>query len=143
MSKNPQNFSNHRRVNILHHFFAYGFAVVLGVSGMIYAFSSPENYLTGLLFGLTAFIFCLALLSSRMGALKAQDRAIRAEENFRYYVLTGERYSSALRLGQIIALRFASDEELPALAKRAEAENLTSTEIKKLVKNWRADYHRV
>jgi len=143
MSKNPQNFSNHRRVNVLHHFIGYGLAFALGIFGLMFAFNSPQHFKVGLLFGLTAFTFCITLLSSRMGALKAQDRAIHAEENFRFYVLTGKPYSKALRLGQIIALRFASDEELPELAKRTEDENLSSTDIKKAIKNWQADYHRV
>lgn len=80
---------------------------------------------------------------ARQFALKAQDRAIRAEENFRHFVLTGKPLDKQLRLGQIIALRFASDEELPELAKRAAAEKLSPREIKMGVKNWRADWHRV
>jgi Family of unknown function (DUF6526) len=80
---------------------------------------------------------------ARVFALKAQDRAIRAEENFRHYVLTGKPFNKEIRLGQIIALRFASDDELPALAKKAVEEKLSPKEIKQAIKNWRADYHRV
>ena len=80
---------------------------------------------------------------ARVFALKAQDRAIRAEENFRHYILTGKPFDKQIRLGQIIALRFASDEEFPALAKKAVEEKLTSKQIKQAIQNWRGDYHRV
>lgn len=80
---------------------------------------------------------------ARVFALKAQDRAIRAEENFRHYLLTGKPFDKQVRMGQIIALRFASDEEMPALAKKAVSENLSSKDIKQLIQNWRADYNRV
>lgn len=143
MSKSGQNFKNHLRWNPLHHFVAYGLVLVFGVSSIVYANSSAENFIAGMLFGFTAFIFIIVLLSSRVMALKAQDRAIRAEESLRHFILSGKPISKDLRLGQIIALRFAPDEELLELAKRAEAENLKSTEIKKAIKNWRGDYYRV
>jgi purine nucleoside permease len=75
--------------------------------------------------------------------LKAQDRAIRAEENFRHYMLTNKLMDGRLNLSQVIALRFASDEEFPALAQKAAAEKLPAKEIKKQIKNWRGDYYRV
>lgn len=80
---------------------------------------------------------------ARVFALKAQDRAIRAEENFRHYLLTGKPLDQQLRLSQIIALRFASDAEFPSLALKAVAEKLSAKEIKQLIQNWRGDYHRV
>lgn len=80
---------------------------------------------------------------ARRFALVAQDRAIRAEENFRHYILTGKPLDKQLRMGQIIALRFASDEELPALAKRAVDEKLSQKQIKQAIQNWRPDYYRV
>jgi hypothetical protein len=80
---------------------------------------------------------------ARRFSLIAQDRAIRAEENLRHFILTGKPIDSRLRLGQIIALRFAPDEEFVELAKRAVAENLSPKEIKQSIKHWKADYHRV
>ena len=80
---------------------------------------------------------------ARAFALKAQDRAIRSEENLRHFVLCGKLLDSKLKITQIIALRFASDEEFIALAMRAADENLTNKEIKQLIKNWRGDYYRV
>jgi hypothetical protein len=76
-------------------------------------------------------------------ALKAQDRAIRAEENLRYFILTGKRMDPRINIHQIIALRFASDEEFVSLVQKAAEENLTNKEIKQQIKKWRADWHRV
>ena len=86
-------------------------------------------------------LFAFAFL--RSFALKAQDRAIRAEENFRYYLLTNKALPSALSMRQIVGLRFASDDEFVALAEKAAKENLTEEAIKKAIKNWKGDYYRV
>jgi hypothetical protein len=80
---------------------------------------------------------------ARSFALKAQDRAIRSEENLRYFAMTGKLLDSRLTVRQIIGLRFASDDEFVALAKRAAEENLSEDDIKKAVKNWKADTYRV
>jgi hypothetical protein len=80
---------------------------------------------------------------TRIFALKAQDRAIRAEENLRHYVLTGKLLDARLTPRQITGLRFAPDGEFPALAQRAAAENLAVDDVKKAVKNWRPDTYRV
>jgi hypothetical protein len=76
-------------------------------------------------------------------ATKAQDRAIRAEENLRYFVLTGTLLDPRLTIQQIVALRFASDLELVGLVNRSITENLNNDEIKRAIKNWRPDLHRV
>ena len=86
-------------------------------------------------------LFAFAFL--RSFALKAQDRAIRAEENFRHYLLTNKPLPSALSMRQIVGLRFASDDEFVALAEKAAKENLTEEAIKKAIKNWKGDYYRV
>lgn len=78
----------------------------------------------------------------RTFALRAQDRAIRAEESLRHYLLTGKPIDPRLRLGQIIALRFASDEELPELTRRACEEGLGGRAIKQAIRQWRPDHHR-
>ena len=79
----------------------------------------------------------------RIFPLKAQDRAIRAEERLRYYMLTKKEYPQSLRMSQIIALRFASDEEFVALLDRAVKEQLSANEIKMAITNWKGDYYRV
>jgi len=93
---------------------------------------------------LLLLVFTLISVSfhNRSFALKAQDRAVRAEENFRYFILTGNPLPHRLTIYQIIALRFASDEEFVSLVERTLRENLTPKEIKQAVKNWKADYHR-
>ena len=92
---------------------------------------------------IVALIFVLIAWYARTFALKAQDRAIRAEEGLRYYILTGKAFPSELKISQIIALRFASDAEYLALLDRAIKENLSNKEIKMAIQNWKADYHRV
>jgi Family of unknown function (DUF6526) len=85
----------------------------------------------------------LQFFFSRIFPLKAQDRAIRAEENLRHYVLTGKLLDHRLKIQQIIALRFAPDEEFVELARKAADQGLSNDDIKKSVKQWRADHYRV
>ncbi len=79
-------------------------------------------------------------------ALGNQNRIVRLELRFRYYVITGKRLEpleSKLSFGQLAALRFASDEELAALVERALKENLSDRQIKKLIVRWLPDHMRV
>jgi len=79
-------------------------------------------------------------------ALGNQNRIIKMEMRFRYYVLTQQRFEpfeQRLTFGQIAALRFASDEELPGLLKRTLDENLSPDTIKQSIVNWQPDYMRV
>ena len=94
-----------------------------------------------------AVVFLMMSVAARLQVLKAQDRIIRLEERLRYNAilppdLAGE--ATALRTGQMLALRFASDAELPELVRRTvRGEFKDSKEIKQAVKNWRGDYLRV
>jgi len=92
---------------------------------------------------LIPLIFLFFMYFTRAFALKAQDRAIKVEENFRHYLLTGKTLNSKLTMRQIIGLRFASDKEYIELAERAVKENLSEKDIKKSIKNWKADNYRV
>ena len=140
-----QNYSNHHRYVILFHFVTLFVMILLLISSIYYTFSAATNHVS-LKPGLFLFLISLCLLSlffySREFALKAQNRALRAEENFRLYILTGKPLDSKLTLRQIIGLRFASDEEFPELVKNAVADGMSEEEIKKAVKNWRGDYDR-
>jgi len=68
---------------------------------------------------------------------------IRAEENFRYFLLTKQALPKELSIRQVIGLRFASDEELPALVEKSVNEKLSEKDIKKSIKTWRGDFYRV
>lgn len=139
-----QNYNNHRRLLFTYHGLTWLPALALLIGAIINLVNSTkENLYSASLIVLIALIIISILIHSRGFGLKAQDRAIRAEENLRHYVLTGRPLDSQLGLGQVIALRFASDEEFPALAQKAADENLSNNAIKKEIKNWRADHHRV
>lgn len=138
-----QNFKNHTRLLAGYHGFTALAMVALLIGSIINLVNSAkENLYSASLLVLVAVIFLFMFWYTRSFALKAQDRAIRAEENFRYYILTGKPLPKDIRMGQIIALRFAPDEELPELVARAVNENLSGKDIKKAIQNWRADHHR-
>lgn len=119
--------------------------IVLFFGGALnyWAHASEDNYYLASLLVILAPILILLMWFTRTFALKAQDRAIRAEENFRHYLLTQKPLPSSLRLSQIIALRFASDEEYLELVEQAVKDKLPAKEIKAKIKNWKGDYHRV
>lgn len=140
-----QNYKNHTRMVTGYHRIL-AILLLAGLIGSIInlteSVNSPAFYSASLI--VLLFVCCILMVwYTRSFPLKAQDRAIRAEENFRHYILTGKPLPSELRLSQIIALRFASDEEFPALVKKALKESMNSKTIKKSIQNWRADYHRV
>ena len=139
-----QNYSNHSRLVAGWHgltFFAI-LAFWIGSFVNLADAEGPALYSASLL-SVAGFIFVCFFVFVRMFALKAQDRAIRAEENLRHFVLTGKLLPASLRIGQIVALRFAADEEFAALAVKASAENLTGKQIKESINNWKADTYRV
>ncbi|MFT3935390.1 MAG: DUF6526 family protein [Chitinophagaceae bacterium] len=139
-----QQRTNHIRYIPLWHLFTSLAIFALLVGSLINLFhSAKENLYSASLLVLVAAIFLSVFWYARWFALRAQDRAIRAEENLRHFALTGKLLDKRLRLGQVIALRFASDEEFITLAQKAAEENLRSKEIKMIIKEWRADHHRV
>ncbi|MGG9972529.1 DUF6526 family protein [Ferruginibacter sp. SUN002] len=139
-----QNFKNHTQWVPGFHFGVYGgIAILLGGAIIYHAHVTEENKYAAALLVFMPFVLIGLALYARSFALKAQDRAIRAEEKLRYYIMTGQPMDSRLRTSQIVALRFAGDEEFVELVKKAAAENLRSKEIKMLIQNWKADYHRV
>lgn len=139
-----QNFSNHAQMVPGFHYLTFGGIIALLGGSINYLLkSSPENKYLASLIVLTSIIFVLVAWFTRTFALKAQDRAIRAEENLRHFVLTGKLLPASLSVGQIVALRFASDAEFVALVAKAAAENLSGKEIKQSIQNWKADHYRV
>jgi hypothetical protein len=139
-----QNFNNHAQMVPGFHYLTFGGIIALLGGSINYLLkSSAENKYLAALLVLTSIVFILIAWFTRIFALKAQDRAIRAEENLRHYVLTGKLLPSSLRVGQIVALRFAPDAEFPALVEKAAANNLSGKEIKESIQNWKADFYRV
>ena len=119
-------------------------ALLIGAGRNVYqAVQSGEGLYSASLILVMVFVLMIVYWYARVFALRAQDRAIRAEENFRHYLLTGKTLDSRLRMSQIIALRFAPDEEFPALAKKAVDEGLSAKAIKQAIQNWKGDYYRV
>jgi hypothetical protein len=139
-----QDFSNHSRLVAGWHGITFFALLALLIGSFInLAHAAPENLYSASLICLVAVILGFFFAYTRIFALKAQDRAIRAEENLRHFALTGKLLSASLRINQIIALRFASDEEFVALAQKAADEKLSGKNIKMAIQNWRADYYRV
>ena len=126
------------------HYLTFGGIIALLGGSINYLLkSSAENKYLAALLVLTSVVFILIAWFTRIFALKAQDRAIRAEENLRHFVLTGKLLPSSLSVGQVVALRFAPDAEFPALVEKAATGNLSQKEIKLSIQNWKADFYRV
>ena len=139
-----QNFKNHAQMVPGYHYVTFAAIIALLGGSINYLLrATPENKYLASLIVLTAIIFILVAWFTRTFALKAQDRAIRAEENLRHFVLTGKLLPVSLSVAQIVALRFASDAEFVALVAKAAAENLSGKEIKQSIQNWKADHYRV
>jgi len=139
-----QNYRNHFRYVPLWHIITSLAILALLIGSIVdVAHSTKENIYSASLLALVSLILLSIFWYARRFALRAQDRAIRAEENLRHFALTGKLLDRRLRMGQIIALRFADDEEFVPLAKRAAEEGIRSGEIKKAIANWKADHHRV
>ncbi|MES2003567.1 MAG: DUF6526 family protein [Bacteroidota bacterium] len=138
-----QNFSNHSRYVPGYHFIMSAAMLALLVGSIInLAHSAKENLYSASLICLVGLIFFSVFWYMRVFALKAQDRAIRAEENFRHFILTGKILPEGINMSQVVALRFASDAEFPVLVARAVNEKLKSKDIKQAIQNWRADHNR-
>ena len=141
-----QDYSNHHRYVFMYHAVLFGL-IVLSLGGsivnLVTSWGVPYAFYSASLS--VAVVVSLLLLSffTRIFALKAQDRAIRAEENLRHFVLTGKLLDSRLSIRQVIGLRFASDAEFAELAQRAAEQDMSEDAIKKAVRNWRGDYYRV
>ena len=139
-----QNYKNHSRIVPGFHIVTYLAIIALIIGAFVNLVnSSHDNLYSASLICLASLVLASLAIYVRLFALKAQDRAIRAEENFRHFMLTNRNMDNRLSLPQVIALRFASDEEFPALAQKAANEKLGVKQIKQQIKNWRGDYHRV
>jgi Family of unknown function (DUF6526) len=141
-----QNYANHRRTVPMFHFVLLPLLLATFIGSLVNLTMSSNDherviYCVALLVAL-AFAGSITAIFARVFALKAQDRAIRAEENLRHFAMTGKLLDKRLSVLQIVALRFASDGEFPALAHRAAEESLKPGDIKRAIKQWRADDDR-
>ena len=142
--RKPQTYANHTRFDPVFHYFLAPVLLITVILSFIHLVKHP---------GIASFwhvVLAIALLliagKARAYALKAQDRVIRLEERMRLATLLPEPLRA--RIGelterQLIALRFASDTEIPALVERTLKENLTQKQIKQAIQSWRPDYFRV
>jgi hypothetical protein len=140
-----QTYENHTRFVTLYHKITLPALILTLIGSVVNLFLSwgdhQRIYSASLILVLTLCLFSVAFFA-RVFALKAQDRAIRAEENLRHFAITGKLLDPRLSVPQVVGLRFASDEEFVALARKAADESMPPDAIKRAVKNWRADEYR-
>jgi len=140
-----QNLKNHGRVVPIFHFFAIP-VFVANFVWSLYQLKTLGFSFRGIFGMLLAGGLVVLVFEARLFALAVQDRVIRLEERLRYERVLPEelrRRADELNVNQFVALRLASDDELPALMKKVLDEKLTNRKaIKQLIKNWRPDYLR-
>jgi hypothetical protein len=140
-----QNFANHTKFFPPFHFFVLP-VLIFNFGWSIYRLKAWNYSIDGFIAVVVALALLLGFLTSRMATLKVQDRVIRLEERLRYQRLLPADLQPRIEefsLAQLVSLRFASDAELPALARKVLADKLEERKaIKQLVKNWKPDYLR-
>jgi hypothetical protein len=142
--KKQQTYANHARTDPWYHYFLV--PVLLITFGATIAHLVRHPHLGSAWHVVLAFALIVLAVKARTYALKAQDRVIRLEERLRLATLLPEPLRGRigeLEIRQLIALRFASDAETPALVERTLTEKLTAKQIKQAIQNWRADNFRV
>jgi hypothetical protein len=142
-----QNFQNHIRYYTAHHFIFYPLLLIaLFASAVAYSHHPEQGEIWIAIIAIFIFLGWSSFMMRQHYALGNQDRIIRLELRLRYYIITGKRLElleSNFSFGQLAALRFAADEELPALVERALKENLSARQIKNLIVHWLPDHMRV
>jgi hypothetical protein len=142
--RSPQTLANHVRLDPPFHFFVlpvFAISWILSVVFLVRHFGFLHCWIA-----VVNTAILVAVIRFREYALKVQDRVIRLEERLRLAALLSESLCpqiAKLSEGQLIALRFASDEEVPALVERTLSTNLSRADIKKAILHWRPDYWRV
>lgn len=143
--KMPQTLENHGKFILLYHGVAFGLGVFYFVWSLIGLFRGPSVG-TAASAGL-GFAFLIVFLFARLFATGNQDRLIRLEERMRMHALLPEDLRGRIddfTTGQLVALRFASDGELPDLARKVMDEGIDDRKaIKQLIQHWRPDYQRI
>jgi len=141
-----QSYAKHAKLVPLFHFtlLPLNLLTLIGaIVNLVIAINRGEGRRVAVLLVTLSVAVGIASVFARVFALKAQDRAIRAEEKLRHFILTGKPLDPRLTIQQIVGLRFASDSEFPELARRAAEENLSLDAVKRAVKTWRPDHDRL
>ena len=141
-----QNYAHHTRYVKGYHYILSALLLIGTLTALVNVYlqwAAHYDMLNSILIALLFICSAIAFVYLRQFPLRAQDRAIRAEENFRHYVLAHKPLDSRITMAQVIALRFASDDEFVILADRAAKDHLSPAEIKREIKQWRADHHRM
>lgn len=145
MADKTQTFASHRRFIPVFHFFALP-VLLINVVVVAYRFVLDPRFINGWAL-LVAIALAIGISWSRFMPLRAQDRIIRLEERSRLQrLLPGDLRGRVDELStrQLIAIRFAPDDEVPDLTRRAlNGELKTPADIKRAIRNWRADHLRV
>jgi drug/metabolite transporter (DMT)-like permease len=134
-----QDYANHRHRPV--GWIVTALCAVLGFVGMVLFVLRTPSVISVALLLLGAAVVGLVTLIRRY-TVRLQDRIIRLEMRLRLLALGREHDITRVTMRQLVALRFASDAELPALIDRALAENLTPDQIKRAVSNWQPDRMR-
>jgi len=142
--KKPQNYKTHAKFIPVFHYIALPLLLV-NFFGALFRVTQEISFYTLNDVGLAISLIVVAVFT-RLFALKAQDRVIRLEEQIRMQTFLPDAlkvHVGRLTMGQIVALRFASDEELADLTQEALDQNTSPNALKQAVKHWRPDYNRV
>jgi hypothetical protein len=144
MAEEKQTYANHVRYDPSFHFLLFPVAAITFIVIVRKAVAGPSALSIWMAFASLVFLYGVLLM--RAYSLKVQDRIIRLEERLRLMeLLPPEKHVRIPELTrkQLVALRFASDAELPALAERSWNEKLEPKQIKQAIKDWRGDYFRI
>jgi Family of unknown function (DUF6526) len=139
-----QNLKNHARFDPAYHFLLFAVYLLNLIYAGFHLYRQPS--LSSGWYLVVSLLAVVPLLKLRTYPLKVQDRVIRLEERVRLQTLAPQEWRTQLhRLNenQLIALRFAADDEVVELATQALEQNLTRKQIKERIRNWRPDNWRV
>lgn len=144
MDQKPQTYANHVRIQPAFHYFLVPVLILNLIYSLVLLIRHQNPNAVWMLIMAVALLIMAFLV--RINPLKVQDRLIRLEERLRLSALLSEPLRSRipeLRESQLVALRFASDEEVPALVEETLKNHLEAKEIKQRIKHWRPDHWRV
>lgn len=144
--KENQSYDNHTKMHPFQHYVLMPLSfvtLILAIVALVRAIGKDEATLLYAIVPVIVVLIIMTAILARINPLKAQDRIIRLEEQYRYFRLAGVHAPEAVTPKQWIALRFASDDEFIALTDRAVREQLTPDAIKRAITTWRPDAMRI